>query len=138
MSYFITSAGTQIKLPPNASFKLTPLKDAQKYLQKLAPTLTIIDGSPLFFVDDLKTGTSHDIVCDAQIALNQGGKFSETLLHSILKMLLESGHIIRIWYADDTADAHLRLDEYQSLAAAESCFAKQALQTIRIRISPRE
>jgi hypothetical protein len=48
MSYFMTLAGNPVNLTGFEPLKLIPVMQAQKYIQKLAPTLIKADGEPLF------------------------------------------------------------------------------------------
>jgi hypothetical protein len=49
--------------------KLVPASQAQPYIARLEADLAKLDGRPVFFIDDGETGTSEDLVMDANEAV---------------------------------------------------------------------
>ncbi len=136
MSYFMTSSGVQVEEVRRDLWALIPASEAQTYIRKRIQSIAEADGGIVYFVDDTKTCTSDDIVCDAENLMNQGNDLSATLLGQIIDELLATDHCIRIWLADSSADSHLKLIECSSKANAESVIKDQLKRSepIHIRI----
>ena len=112
VSYFMTISGA---LPKHAfpSLEFVPISDSQ--IANLAPEFFVMDGTPLWFVHDGETGTSHDFVCGAQNHFNEHGTLSGTMLLQLMQACVEADCGFRIWYASDKPESHRELAEFATL-----------------------
>lgn len=114
MSYFMTISGdihAEI-LPP---LELLPISSGQKYIADLEAELSVADGTPLWFVNDGRTGTSHDFVSDAQDHYNEHGTIEGTVLLSLMKTCVAADCVFRIWWASNDPSCYRKLTEFTSL-----------------------
>jgi hypothetical protein len=113
MSYFVVISGEGCCALPIARGIIVPIETAQDYVSSLAGLLTAIDGQPLFFWDDGKTGTSHEIVCEAESEAQMmlcGFEILQACAFS--KVLTDSDRLgcrIRVWWANNDPEAFLRV-----------------------------
>ena len=72
MSWFATiSALRSVQHIPGVS--IVPIEIAQEYLHALAPDISRLDGSPVYYCDDGTSGTSTDFIVPAEDqALEEG------------------------------------------------------------------
>ncbi len=138
MSYFMTLAGNPVNLTGFEPLKLIPVMQAQKYIQKLAPTLIKADGEPLFLVHDGKTGTSHDFLVTAAESLYFDRTVGDRKLLSLLQLVCDSSHIFRIWWAGDP-NSHEALENCATIEDVRLAIGQQlrAGDDIAIRYSPK-
>jgi hypothetical protein len=108
MSYFMTVAGdtSSLRLDGINGLRLVPMNEAQKYILALSAEIQETDGSPLFLVDDGESGTSHNIVVDAENNLHENGTLDGTTLLKLMEQFTQSGNYFRIWYASNTPSSH--------------------------------
>ena len=125
MSYLMTSSGIATKPEDYTGWAIIDSVDAQDYIRARIDSIMDRDGEHVYFIDDRLTGTSHEIVGDAEDRMNHGDDFESTLLGRIVSHLLSIDHCIRIWWADNSEDAHLRVAEASSLNEAGSIIQEQ-------------
>ncbi len=89
-----------------------PVSKAPKYIADLEQELADADGSPLWFVHDGQTGTSHEFVCNAQNYYNEHQSLDETLLLRLMKSCIEAGSVFRIWWASGEPNCHRDMREF--------------------------
>jgi hypothetical protein len=135
MSYFMTIAGPKVDLRGLPAVELLPPSGAQEYIKERAVELARLDGSPVFLVHDGSSGTSDGIVSEAWSLAAAGKPFENSILARLISLLRHSDHTVRIWYADNTADAHLRVEECKSMEDMWEQLKSQAgRRTIAFRI----
>jgi hypothetical protein len=108
MSYFMTVAGSlpSLHLSDSGSVRFIPISEAQPYLQALAPDIAKADGVPLFLVEDGETGTSHEIVVDAEDRLGRGETLNGTVMFTLMQAFADRGNTFRVWWAANKPDAY--------------------------------
>lgn len=139
MSYFMTVAGdiSSLKLEGTDGFRLVPVAEAQKYIQNLAAEIQEADGSPLFLVDDGESGTSHNIVCQAQDSLNENGTLDGTIMLKLMEQFAQNGNPLRIWWATNDPRAHDSAEIFSSLNEVIARLKEQAGHgNLKIRFIP--
>jgi hypothetical protein len=140
MSYFMTTAGPWIDLSDLSPIELIAAEQAQYYIKDRQAFLSQEDGAPLFLVHDGETGTSDNIILDANSYLFDKGTLAGSTLLELCKRLCHKNHIFRIWYASNQADAHLQVTGCHSLEevirAIEMC--ENAYEDIQIRYAGRQ
>ena len=99
MSYFMTTSGRAVQFTGVEPVELIRAGEAQHYLQKLEQELSARDGSPVFLVHDGTTGTSHDLVVEAEQRYHVHGSIQGTRLLKVISALAENGNTLRIWWA---------------------------------------
>jgi hypothetical protein len=139
MSYFMTVAGniTALKLDNVTGFSLVPVNEAQEYIQNLAGEIQAADGSPLFLVADGESGTSHDIVCDAENNLKENGTLEGTIMLNLMQQFAKNGNAFRVWWAGNGSQAHNSGEVFSSLNEIVAKLEEQAYgRDIQIRFMP--
>ncbi len=58
MSYFATVSGADLSSATVPGLSFVPAQRAQRYVRELASQIGALDGQPVFFCDDGRTGTS--------------------------------------------------------------------------------
>src|SRR4051812_33986507 len=115
MSYFMTISG----VPPNVEdlegVTLVPVAETQDYVRDCAAELEAVDGSPLYFVDDCETGTSHDLVVDGENYIRGNGSPTGNVLVTLIERLAANGNAFRIWWANNDPRAHHEVAHCQSV-----------------------
>ncbi len=109
MSHFITISGADLSHDAIDGVMLVPLASAQPYIARLAETLMALDGTPAYLCADPFSSTSSGIVEDAQDHAMEDRSLNGTALLALLTSCERSGAVLRLWWADDTDDAHLRV-----------------------------
>ena len=104
MSYFITISGERSAAVEVAVGSLVRISDAQPYFARLEPHIKEADGSPSQFWDDDETGTSHDLVCAAELDYFEGRPLDASALGRAIAICESQRLAIRVWYARDEAD----------------------------------
>jgi hypothetical protein len=114
MSYFMTIAG---EVPRQAfpSLKFMPISEGQKYIADLDLELSLADGTPLWFVHDGETGTSHSFVSNAQSHFNEHGSPEGTLLLRLMQDCVKAGCTFRIWWAAVDPGCYRNVPEFTSI-----------------------
>lgn len=104
-------------LPEEAfpSLEFLPISKGQKYIADLEHELSLTDGTPLRFVHDGQTGTSHRLICDAWDHYHKYGSIEGTLLFRLMGACVESDCAFRIWWASNNPDCHRHLSEFTSI-----------------------
>jgi len=119
MSYFMTISGV---LPQRSfpSLEFLPVSQGQKYIADLEQELSVADGTPLWFVHDGETGTSHRFIVEAQNYYNQHGILDGTVLLELMEECAKVGSAFRIWVASDKADCHRHVANFCSIGELRS------------------
>ena len=114
MSYMMTVSG---ELPAHAfaPIEFLPISKGQKYIADLEAELSLADGSPLWFVHDGRTGTSHDFFSEAQNHYFEHDTIEGTLLLRLLESLAGAGCVFRIWWASDQSSCYRDLAIFKSV-----------------------
>jgi hypothetical protein len=84
-----------------APIEFLPISKGQKYIADFEAEIALADGTPLWFVHDGRTGTSHDFVSAAQNHYFEHYTMEDTPLLRLLESLAEAGCVFRIWWASD-------------------------------------
>jgi len=84
-----------------APIELIPAHEAQQYIQERESELTAIDGAPVHLVHDGTSGTSHDLIAQAEDHAQKQGTLQGTLLFKLIEQAVASGCAFRIWWAAD-------------------------------------
>ena len=122
MSYFMTVSGAikAADVPPPG--KLVPASQAQTYIARLEPSLSKLDGAPVYLIDDGETGTSDDLVMDAKEAIWEQRPLEHLPFIVLLERCLKNGWPFRVWLADNHPEAHTlnvaRISDTKSAIAA--------------------
>ena len=143
MSHFITIAGTEIQRTGNSHCRIILANKAQSYIKNLVSVLKKLDGEPVYFIDDQITGTSETLIASMEDNINNGLEVEKTYLYTIIKDIYDSSECcsIRIWWANDSKDAHEKLYECFSLEDFKdkiqelSCFYNIKLEKSRTKRS---
>ena len=115
--------------------QVSPGTESQEYIRVLLPQISRLDGVPIFMVDDGTTGTSHDLICEATNAINEGRKVEVTRLFQVLTRLATAKHTVRIWWADNDQGAFRRVKQCLTLEEVISTIRKQAADgTVGLRL----
>ena len=116
MSYFMTIAGPPIDVSGLEPLELVPADQAQDYIRDRAAELSALDGTPLFLVHDGETWTSHALVGD--VIYDPTGCDTDTTSWVIPAFLsrLGASHTVRVWWADNEPDTHLKVEDCGSVA----------------------
>jgi hypothetical protein len=132
----MTSAGPEVAMNGLEPIQLLPAAEAQDYIRGLVAELSRLDGAPVFMVHDGRTGTAHDLIRETANAVVEGGPIEDTRLFEVLTRLLSSStHTVRIWWADDTPTAFLRVEQCHALNEAIDKIRKQGGDTIALRVT---
>ena len=119
MSYFAVLSGNGAASVDVAAGTLVPIEAAQSYLASLAAKIAEHDGAPSFFWDDNETGTSHEIICDAEDALREGA-FDQSALSQLIYACEQRGLSLRVWWAASDRDAFLQVPQTNTAAETYS------------------
>ena len=92
-----------------------PISKGQKYIADLEAELSLADGTPLWFVHDGRTGTSHDFVSAAQDHCNEHGTLDGTLLLRLIEAAVGAHCVFRIWWASDQPSCYRNLTSFKSI-----------------------
>src|SRR5260221_1064800 len=125
MSYFMTVSGpiAENDVPPPG--RLVPASKAQPYVARLEADLAKLAGSPVFCIDDGETGTSEELVMDANEAATEGKPLAELPVVVLMERCFRNGWNFRVWLADNDPDAHVRrIDAVRDLKAAIASIAR--------------
>jgi len=122
MSYMMTLAGA---LPTQtfAPIAFLPMSKGQKYIAALEEELSLADGTPLWFVHDGRTGTSHDFVRDAQDHYYEHDTIDGALLLQLIESLA-ADCVFRIWWASDQPSCYRNLASFKSIRELRLGIAK--------------
>jgi len=134
MSFFMTISGAKINLDGLEPIELLPISEAQDYVRRLEPELSTMDGTPLFFVHDGQSGTSHNFITEAVNAVCSGEGIQGTLFQKLMQRLSTTKHIVRIWYAGRAPDSHLHVKNCDSYEQAMQEFQKLSEVTSNVNI----
>jgi hypothetical protein len=115
MSAFMTISGSPVDLSDLKPIELIEAAKAQKYIQDLEQDLIREDGGPVYLVHDGSTWTSHNFIGDAIDHYSETGTIEGMALFTLIKRLISNGNNFRIWYADDSPNAHLDVTECNNL-----------------------
>jgi hypothetical protein len=128
MSYFMTISGVL----PDRSFsplEFLPIAEGQRYIADLEEELSLADGTPLWFVHDGSTGTSHDFINDAQDHYSENGTLNGTLLLRLMETCVEADCVFRIWWASAKPGCHRDLAEFTTVGELCSGIARMLLES---------
>jgi hypothetical protein len=102
------------KLPQGdfGAIEIQPISTGQGYIAALESELARTDGAPVWFVHDGSTGTSHDLICEAQEHYHMQGSLEDTRLFRLMRSCVESGDTFRLWWASDAEGCHRRLVDF--------------------------
>ncbi|NOU21916.1 MAG: hypothetical protein HOO93_09020 [Methyloglobulus sp.] len=125
MSQFITSSGSQIKIPDSDSIALIPAEEAQEYIVKLLPYLKVLDGKQVYLLDDCSSGTSDEIFIEVEKMIEEKGSIEGTALDKMLIELYSKGHTIRIWLARVGYEDYKKVVDCQNLDEFKSTLISQ-------------
>jgi hypothetical protein len=133
MSYIMIISGA---LPAQAfpPFEFLPISKGQKYIADLEPELSLTDGTPLWFVHDGATGTSHAFVSDATNHYSGHHNFDGTLLLQLMQACISAGCGFCIWWPSSKPDSHRDLAEFTSTPDLWPGIARQAWEGNPIRV----
>ena len=122
MSYMMTISGA---LPTQtfAPIEFLPISKGQKYIADLEAELSLADGTPLWFVHDGRTGTSHDFVSDAQDHYNEHDTLDGTMLLRLTESLAVNS-VFRIWWASDKPSCYRSLATFTNIQELRLGIAK--------------
>ena len=98
-----------------APIEFLPISKGQKYIADLEAELSLADGTPLWFVHDGRTGTSHDFVSEAQNYYFEHETIEGTLLLRLIESLAGAGCVFRIWWASDQSSCYRDLAIFDSV-----------------------
>jgi hypothetical protein len=114
MSYFMVTAGPSIDMRGLEPLELIPITEAQDYVRNLESQLSKLDGTPLFMVHDGCSWCSDDLVYAAVGHEDSHSAITFATFSELISRLVAAGHTFRIWWADNTPDACLRVDNCTS------------------------
>lgn len=120
----MVTCGSAPNIADLAPVELIPASDAQSYVHPIANALCGTNQAPVYLVHDGTTGTSDDIVADAENALKDNGTFEGVALFSVIHRLAVQGNSILIWWANNNPLAY---------KAAEPCSSVEELMAIALR-----
>ena len=100
-----------------------PASRGQKYIADLEAELSLADGTPLWFVHDGRTGTSHGFVSDAQNHYREHDTIDGTLLLRLIESLA-ADCVFRIWWASDRPSCYRSLVTFTNIQELRSGMAK--------------
>lgn len=95
--------------PPDTAIGIAafvPASQAQEYIQRLEVDISATDGAPLYLVDDKESGTSSNIITQAENSFHMRGTIMDTDFMRILKACALNGNTVRIWWAYDRSAVH--------------------------------
>jgi len=105
--------------------RLVPASKAQAYVAGLEAELAKLDGSPVFFIDDGESGTSEELVMEANEAALEGRPIADLPIVVLMERCIRNGWSFRVWLADSDPGAHLRrVDAINDLKSAIAAIAK--------------
>ena len=136
MSHFITLSGADLSHDAVDGVVLVPLAGAQPYVARLADTLLGLDGSPSYLCDDTVSGTSSGIVENALDRAMNDPSLDGTALLALLNLCDRTGAALRLWWADDAADAHLRVQPCRTIEEAVAHLLEPTSRARGVRYSP--
>lgn len=101
-------------LPKQAfpQLELLPISKGQKYIADLERELSSADGTPLWFVHDGETGTSHILVSDIGRHYHECGSFEGALLFRLMQACVEAGCTFRIWWGAVEPSCYRNVPEF--------------------------
>ena len=97
MSYFMTISG-ELPLQSFPPLEFLPISKGQRYVANLEAEFAAADGSPVWFVHDGQTGTSHAFVSDARDYYGGSGNIDGTQLLLLIKACIDADCGFRIWW----------------------------------------
>jgi hypothetical protein len=89
-------------------YSFTPALQAQEYVRGLASAIAELDGSPVHLCDDGESGTSHNFICDVEDFVRENETLAGSPLEPVLELCERRRAVLRVWWADNDADAYLR------------------------------
>jgi hypothetical protein len=111
-----------------------PLSRGQKYVADLEPELSVTDGTPLWFVDDGATGTSHAFVSEAMGRYSGYQNFEGTLFLELIQACISAGCGFRLWWPSNEPNSHRDLAEFTSARELWLGIGRQAREGNQIRV----
>jgi hypothetical protein len=126
MSYFIVISGIRAKSMGLQAGRLIPLSEAQPYVSGLSEKIMALDGGPSFFWDDDETGTSSELVWEAENSVLENLSLEASALGKLLADC-EANHVTaRIWWAGNDSDSYLKVPAVLSSVEALELVSAQA------------
>ena len=126
MSYFAVISGKNATLVEVTAGRLVPISEAQSYLVNLEQGIAAADGSPSFFWDDNKTGTSHELISDVDKCLFEERSVETSALAHLIQSCESHNVAARVWWASNEPDAFSRVVETNSAVEALALLQQQA------------
>jgi hypothetical protein len=126
MSYFAVIVGDIGALVPGAG-TLVPVRDAQSYIAALGETLSEADGRPQFLWEDGESGTTTDVVREAEERIQDGARPEDTIVGRLIRQCTPGGNGLRIWWAGNEPNSHQRVENVSTEIDAMTLLKSQAL-----------
>jgi hypothetical protein len=101
VSYFATISGIDLGDAHVDGLAFVPADQAQVFVRDLAPKIAALDGEPVYFCDDSRTGSSSDFVGGAQDFAADRGSLDGHPMLQLLALCDRAGGVLRIWWAHD-------------------------------------
>ena len=121
----MTVCGDLTKGDVPGAARLVPAREAQAYVAKLEPALANLDGRPVFLLEDLESGTSHDLVTEIGESLVEDRPIEHLPVVALVAKCFSRGWSFRIWLADNDPNAYAKnTTEVSSLAQAMEQFER--------------
>lgn len=130
----MTISGPQVDLSRFKNLELLPISEAQDYVSNLEPELSDMDGVPLFFIHDGQSGTSDDFISEAVNIACSGEDIEGTEFQKLMKLLSDTHHTIRIWYAGNDPTSYKHVQDCFSYKETILRFQKMARTNSMINI----
>jgi hypothetical protein len=128
VSYFATVSGVNLGGAHVDGLTFVPADQAQDYIRDLVPKIAALDGEPVFFCDDKKTGTSSDFVGAAEDFAFERGTLDGHAMLQLLALCERTRAVLRIWWAQDGPD------DFQRVVACKT--ASEAVQFMLAATNP--
>ncbi len=122
MSYMMTVSGA-LPVQTFAPIEFLPISKGQKYIADLEAELSLADGTPLWFVHDGSTHTSHDFVSDAEQHFYEHYTIEDTVLLRLIESLA-TDCVLRIWWASNNPSCYRSVPNFTSIQELRLGIAK--------------
>jgi hypothetical protein len=116
MSYFAVISGAETKLTVSRG-SLVPALNAQSYISNLAAFFESTDGPFPQLWEDGESGTTDEIISDAEGEIANGCEPKETDLGRVLVKCQKIGATVRVRWAGNSENPHMRVQELESVNA---------------------
>ena len=123
MSYFMTISG-ELPLQSFPPLEFLPVSKGQRYVANLEAEFAAADGSPVWFVHDGQTGTSHAFVSDARDYYGGSGNIDGTQLLLLIKACIDADCGFRIWWPTHKPGAPEELAEFTAIEELPAVLAR--------------